>query len=107
MRRILVLNGASRPTPTLINPVPPDVISSLIKKLAILLEDPFSIPNEKTELIGKCRHKNKLKLKSFFQTPRASNPFFSSLMIFFIYIGFLFSILHHLTVRIDSLVSVQ
>ena len=35
------------------------------EKLAILLADPPSTLNKRTELTGKCRHKNKFKLKDF------------------------------------------
>ena len=37
----------------------------LDEKLAILLADPPSTLNKRTELTGKCRHKNKFKLKNF------------------------------------------
>ena len=37
----------------------------LDEKLAILLEDPPSTLNKRTEPTGKCRHKNKFKLKNF------------------------------------------
>ena len=37
----------------------------LDKKLAILLADPSSILNKRTELIDQSRHKNKFKLKTY------------------------------------------
>ena len=37
----------------------------LDEKLAILLADPPSTLNKRMELTGKCRHKNKFKLKNF------------------------------------------
>ena len=37
----------------------------LDEKLAILLADPSSTLSKRTELTGKCRHKNKFKLKKF------------------------------------------
>ena len=41
----------------------------LDKKLSILLADPSLILNKRTELTGKCWHKNKFKLKMFSCSP--------------------------------------
>ena len=46
------------------------------EKLTILLADPTSILNKRTKLTGKCRYKNKFKLKNFLRFRSASSPIF-------------------------------
>ena len=57
----------------------------LAKKFAILTADPKTTFNKRTELIIKCRHRNKFKLKNLKSRLPAlsSNPILTSLLLLF------------------------
>ena len=57
------LNGTSRPAPQhTIREL--DCATFLAEKLFLLRADPTTMLNKRLELNGKCRHKNKFKLKN-------------------------------------------